>query len=132
MSVAKFALLASLVSFLVAGTFGMANAGMSMSTDGHMSGCPLMGVPALCHMSPLEHAFTLQNMLTAIPFSGIFTLLISILLAFSIAFLAPLVWLNLAVLFEPIVRPPSSRDRLISRHALQEAFSNGILNSKAF
>lgn len=131
MKTTKYILLMSIVGFLLASTFGLAQLGMSMDSAGHMPGCPFMGVPALCHMSPLEHAFTLQNMLTAIPFSGIFALLVSILLALAITLLAP-IWKGLGILFEPVVRPSSRMYTLIPRHTLQEAFASGILNSKAF
>jgi hypothetical protein len=117
--------------FFVISSVGAAYLGMSMDAKGQMSNCPLMGIPALCHMSPLEHAFTLQNMLTALPFTGILAFLISVLLALSIIFLAPFAWINIGVLFEPLLRPPAVY-KLISRHTLQEAFARGILHSKAF
>ena len=121
----------SVVGFLLATSFGASYFSMHVSSDGNMSGCPLMGVPALCHMSPLEHALTLQDMLTAIPLSNLFALLVAILLALTITLVAPLCK-NLGILSEPILRPPTRRDRFVSRHSLQEAFSNGILNTKAF
>ena len=88
--------------------------------------------PHSATMSPLEHAFTLQNMLTAIPFSGIFALFIALLVSLSIIPLVPLPWGISFKLLEPHIRPPARKDRFISRHSLQDAFSNGILNSKAF
>ncbi len=124
-------IIVSAVGLLLATSFGASYFPMHVGTDGKMSGCPLMGVPALCHMNPLEHAFTLQNMLTAVPFSGIFALLVSILLALAITLVAPLCK-SLGILSEPILRPPTRRDRFVSRHSLQEAFSGGILNTKAF
>jgi hypothetical protein len=127
----KYILVTLATIFFVISSIGVSYIGMSMGASGQMSGCPLMGVPALCHMSPLEHAFTLQNMLTAVPFSGMFALLVSILLALAITLLAS-IWKDLGILFEPVLRPPSRARELILRHSLQEAFSNGILNSKAF
>ena len=121
----------SIGAVLAVAIFGFSS-GMTTNADGKMSSCPNMGVPSLCHMNPLEHAFSLQSMLTAVPFSGIFTLLISLLLAFSIVFLAPLAWLNLSILFKSILRPPPRSAGFISRHTLQEAFARGILNSRAF
>lgn len=132
MNIVRHTIILGAVALLLAGTFGLTTAAATMNIDGHMSGCPLMGVPTLCHMSPLEHAFTLQNMLTAIPFSGMFALFIALLVSLSITVLVPLLWSICVDILKPQLRPPTGRNRLISRHSLQEAFSNGILNSKAF
>ena len=134
MSFAKYAILLSVIGFLVAGSFGLGSAGIVMNnTNGKMSGCPLIGVPAFCHMSPLDHAFALQSMLTtAIPFSGLFALIVSMLLAFSFIPLIPFMWTGLKPLSKSSERPPSARGKILFRHTLQEAFARGILNSKAF
>ena len=122
----------SVAIFLFAGTVATAHPRTMMGTDGHMLGCPFMGVPALCAMDQLEHAFTLQAMLTAIPLSDFFAFLVSILVALSLAFLASSLWNRTLALFEPLLRPPSRTRRALPRHALQGAFANGILHSKAF
>ncbi|MHB8710001.1 MAG: hypothetical protein ACYC6X_00375 [Minisyncoccota bacterium] len=132
MNTLKYFLLTSIAAFFLLGSFGLTHLTMNTGAEGQMSGCPLMGIPALCHMSPLEHAFTFQNMLTAIPFSGIFAFLISILLALSIVLLAPVLLSIATDLFEPLIGPPTRTNRLIPRHSFQEAFSNGIIHSKAF
>ncbi len=132
MGAVKYILLTSVVAFLFVCAPGITQLGMSTDIDGQTSNCPLMGMPALCHMSPLEHAFALQNILTVVPFSGIFALFAALLLALSIVLLAP-VLLSIAVnLFKPPPGTPTRTDRFVPQHSLQEAFSNGILNSKAF
>ncbi|HQU08158.1 MAG: hypothetical protein B7X04_00080 [Parcubacteria group bacterium 21-54-25] len=59
MSPRKFILLNGIAALLFVGTFGITIGASMMNANGHMSGCPLMGVPTVCHMSPLDHAFTL-------------------------------------------------------------------------
>lgn len=132
MRAVKYMLLAGVASFFLVGAFGFAQVGMGMDSTGDMSGCPLMGIPALCHMSPLEHAFMLQNVFTAVPSTGMFAFLISILLALSIVFLTPLLRGVDISLFKPPLHLLTRKRGTIPRHSLQEAFSNGILHSKAF
>ncbi len=120
----------SIGALLAVAIFGFSS-GMVTNADGTMSSCPNMGVPALCHMSPLEHAFSLQNMLTSIPFSGVFAFLIFLLLALATLLLVPIIWTNFVVLLEYVSHSPPPNTYVL-RHTLQEAFSNGILNSKAF
>ena len=134
MSFAKHAILLSVIGFLAVGSFGLGSAGIVMhNTDGKMSGCPLVGVPAVCHMSPLDHAFALQGMLTtAVPFGGLFALIVSLLLAFSFIPLIPFMRKSLELFSGPSRRSSSVRDKILFRHTLQEAFARGILNSKAF
>ena len=131
MNPARSLLLVSAVAFLFITTLGMGSAGMTNS-KGQMSGCPLASSPTLCHMSPLEHAFILQNVFTAIPLNSIFLVLLSILLTFSFSFLVPLIWWSVRFLSEQISRPPPGRGKYVPRHTLQEAFSRGILNPKLY
>ncbi|MDE2173572.1 MAG: hypothetical protein KGJ31_03280 [Patescibacteria group bacterium] len=132
MSVAKRTILLGAAALLFTGTFGLTSAAATMNSTGAMPGCPLMGIPALCHMSPLDHAFILQSMLTVVPFSGIFAFLVALLVSLSITTLVPLLWSVRLDFLEPQLRPPTRRDGFVSRHSLQEAFSNGILHSRAF
>ena len=143
MQIRKILITLSLIIFLLVGAAGVAYSGVMMpalhslgeggSTGGPMFGCPFMGVPALCSMGQLEHAFTLQAMLTAIPPSGMFAFLVSILVALSLASLAsPSWWGSVLALFKPLLRPLSRTRMALPRHALQGAFANGILHSKAF
>ena len=131
-NIQKRILVLGAIAFVAVGLLSFTNFGMSTNADGQMLGCPFMGIPTLCQMNHLDHAFALQNMLVAVPFSGIFTLLISILLVLSLVLLAP-VFLSIVVnLFEPLLHPPRRTSRLVPRNTLQEAFSNGLLNSRAF
>lgn len=114
--------------FLVAGIFGISHA-MNMDSNGQMSGCPFMGVATVCNMSPLEHVAAWQSMFTSTSSENTLSLLLSVLLvAVSILFV-------LSEGIFPKIRPPLlCRPHRFSlfRHSLQEAFSNGILNSKAY
>ncbi len=125
-------LIAEVTVLLFLGLIGVTYSPMSPGPSGHMSGCPFMGGPALCHMSPLDHAYGLQNMLTAVPFSGVFAFFVLLLLALTIVAAAPIVWNSISILLEPLLKPPVRAYRFIPRHTLQEAFSNGILHSKVF
>ncbi|HUY05532.1 MAG TPA: hypothetical protein VMV62_02330 [Candidatus Paceibacterota bacterium] len=131
MSIGKYALLGWTASLLFIGTLGMAGGMEMLSSAGGMQDCPLMGVPAVCHMTPLDHAFALQHLLTVPPSSGLLTFLIA-LLALSIPFLAPRIG-DVAILSaEHAVRAPPRMRTIALRHSLQEAFASGILHSKAF
>lgn len=124
---------AGALAFIFSGTLGFTQSEMRMDSQGGMTNCPLMGIPVLCHMSPLDHAFTLQGMLTAaIPFRDLFALIVSMLLVFAFIPLAPFIWRGLEPFSKSSGRPPSVRDKTLFRHSLQEAFARGILNSKAF
>ena len=132
MNLARSLVFVSAATFLFIGTFGIGSAGMTTNSRGQMSGCLFTGSPTICHMSPLEHAFEVQNMFTAIPLMDIFLPLLSILLSFSFVLLAPLIWRSVSFLFKPILRFSRGRYKYIPRHTLQEALSLGILNSKAY
>ncbi len=133
MSPRKFILLNGIAALLFVGTFGTTIGASMMNANGHMSGCPLMGVPTGRHMSPLDHAFTLQNMLATIPFSGVFASFVLFLLALAmVALITPTLWSSIGNFIEPLLEPPARAHRYIPRHTLQEAFSNGVLHSRAF
>ena len=83
-------------------------------------------------MNPLEHAVTLQNMLTAIPAIGIMASLVAFLLALSLVPFSPLHWSSMRIFFEPLRPPWIGWNPNIERHTLQEAFANGILNPRLF
>jgi flagellar biosynthesis protein FlhB len=115
--------------FLMAGIFGLSHAGMTMEPDGSMSGCPFMGATAVCNMSPLEHVAAWQSMFTATTSENTLAALLFLILA------AISVVLVLGEHIFPEVRGPLFyRPPRFSffRHSLQEAFSNGILNSRAY
>lgn len=128
----KYILLSSIAAFFFVGPFGLSHLAMGTSANGNMSGCPFMGIPALCHMNPLEHAFALQNMFATIPFAGIFAFFISLLLTLVGIPLLRNFWRSISASPRSISAPPPIAYAYIPRHTLQEAFSNGILHSKAF
>ena len=82
-------------------------------------------------MGPLDHAFMLQHMLTTTPFEGVLASIISILLGLLAAFLSAVATRAIPSLFRKTHRSPLKIHKIF-RHPLQEAFANGILNSKAF
>ena len=121
----------AVVAFLLGGTFNLAHASMSME-DGQMSGCPsMLGMSAICTMSPLEHIAAWQSTFTSLPSeqNSFFALLLLLVVAFSF------------VLLKRIFGPPkhsvqecptfSSRADL-RVPIFQELFSNGILHPKLF
>jgi len=92
--------------------------------DGQMSNCPFMGTPAICSMSAQEHIAALQSMFTAIP--------IQILLLTALLFMAGPILRYLT--YKPprfLYFQPEKQFVPILDH-LQEAFSSGIINSKAY
>lgn len=106
---------------------------MGMHDSSMSGGCPFIDImdgAAGCTMTPLQHIAAAQNMFSAIP-QDKNTLPIFLLLMAAIAVLP-----FLKNLFSPplILVPISlSRSRFVPPlSALQEAFSRGILNPKAF
>ncbi|RJQ34095.1 hypothetical protein C4568_03055 [Candidatus Parcubacteria bacterium] len=74
----------AIVAFLMVGVFGIFH-GMDMSSSEQMSNCPfIMGIAAICNMSPFEHIAAWQNMFASIPQQT--TVLTLLLLALSFAF----------------------------------------------
>ncbi len=132
MKVSTYAWLIVIALFIFVGSFGITSLAMPSNADGTMSSCPLSGTSALCHMSPIDHAYTLQTMLTAVPSFSLFTLFTLFLISLSFVFVAPLLWAIVTVFFKSIIGSPPVADRIIPRHSLQEAYASGVLNSKAF
>ncbi len=124
----KSILLFSAALFLIVSMPGMAGM-LSMDEQGNMPSCPYMSGAAICKMNPLEHVAAWQSMFTALPSStGTMAILLFSLLAIVFIRIA---WnvnpVELALIYTHRFRnkPPIPR-------ALQEAFSRGILNPKAF
>lgn len=132
MKVSTFVWFIGVALFVFLGSFGITGWTMPSNANGAMSGCPLSGAPALCHMNPLEHAFTLQTMLTAVPLFSLIALLTALLISLTLVFIVPFLWSIIAVFFELTIGPPVAPYKTIPRHSLQEAYASGILNSKAF
>lgn len=132
MKVSTYAWFIGVILFVFLGSFGITEGALSSNANGAMSGCPLSGAPALCHMSPLEHAFTLQTMLTAVPALNLFVLMAALLISLTFVLVAPFLWSIISVFFESTIGSPPAANKTIPRHALQEAYASGVLNSKAF
>lgn len=125
-----FFLIAATITVLFASSAGMP--GMTTNADGHMSNCPLMGVAALCNMSPLEHIAAWQNIFAALPFKKAAALAsLLLLVSFTIFFLRDF-W-DTSRLQSVAVHRQRFRRRARNVHdEIQEAFSDGILNPKVF
>lgn len=118
------------MSLLLVSSIGFPHFGMDMEQGGQMSGCPFMGMTAICQMSPIEHIAAWQNMFTSLPFQNSVLLLLLSLLAFFLV----LTWIE-----KIPIRPVSTqtirytqRAYISLRNPLQELFSSGILNPKLF
>lgn len=128
----KVLFLSALIAVFVFGSFlGISHFGMDTSMrDGQMVHCPFMPGVAICNMTPLQHMAAAQTAFTAIPQIDI-ALLLLMLLSVLIA----------SLLIRKVPAFPARAVRLVSiftaapafaHRPLQEAFSNGILHSKAF
>ncbi len=129
-NVTKTAFCLLVVAIVLTSFFGAAHLGMDSGMGGQMGPCPLMPGVAICNMTPLQHMAAAQSMFTTLPQSSdIFSLLLMLLASviaatvLSKTFLAP---------------PPSVPTRFVTRREyipfspLLEAFSNGVIHSKAF
>ncbi len=127
----KPALAFGLVAFLFLGAFNFSHAGMTTGMDGKMSDCPFTPGVSICEMNPLEMIAASQSLLTTLPQQKDALLLLMFLLAGALA---------LAVFWRPYISPrPAAtyvlrrrRDCIPVSNALQELFSNGILNPKLY
>lgn len=111
--------------------FGMSMT-MGMDENGNMSmDCYMPGMTAVCNMTPLEHVSSWQSMFTSIPTQS--TALMLLLAMFAIV----------GVIWTRHTHSPPQSQQIFSRFshrrgyiplhsALQELFSNGILNPKTF
>lgn len=127
-------LLCAVFAFFAVAIAGPAYVPMPMNDDGTMANCPYLGITALCTMQPLEHVAALQNMLAALPakIAGIFA---------AIVLLAFILFLTLAdrrnagavryAAFSPIGKH-RRQSALSIPDAIRDAFSRGILHTKAF
>lgn len=119
-------------AFLFGGTFNLAHAGMSME-DGQMSGCPFVpGMSAICTMNPLEHIAAWQSMFTIVPAEKTFAFLLLFLFALLAvrALRTKIRWTF--DLLQSYTSPQRTSNVFVPRYALQEAFSDGIINPKVF
>jgi hypothetical protein len=120
-------------ALLVMSTLGIVYSGMSMSMGGgKMSYCPLMSGSNVCPMSALEHAALMQSIFTNIPQQQDATILF--ILAISIMAAIGIGWFRSVLTSAPFKYSGFQyryKERLILR-AIQELFSNGILNPKPY
>lgn len=132
MSPKKILLVSLLIALMFVGGFGVFHFGMDMDMDGGMSGCPSVGMAAMCEMNPLEHISAWQGAFTTLPYTNTLTLLIISLLALFFS----LVWIGRIPIRLPLapVRPVryTRRGEKPVIHLFQELFSSGILNPKLF
>lgn len=131
----RFFIIFAVISFLLMGTFGFSNFGMTvkMDADGHMvmSDCFMPMMTTLCNMSPLEHIALWQNMFTVVSqqFSE---------LALLVLFALFLLWryAHARTFFIPKASPIRTfhRPRLrgIVFDPLKLAFARGTIHSKVF
>jgi hypothetical protein len=105
---------------------------LEMDSMGAQSSCPFMPghLAVLCQANPAQHIQELQSMFNAVPQgSAMLAALLFLAAASAIAsslkkvFAAPPKLLSAATLYYRVTVP---------RNALQEAYSHGILNTKAF
>lgn len=131
--IVKKAIGLGILALLLMGIFGFYFT-MPMDSGGHMTGCPFMGATAVCNMTPLEHMAAWQSMFTSTPAqaANVLTLLLlaATLVASFFSRLFPRIDADLL----------GNKQRLYQKRSfafayatpLQEAFSQGILNSKAY
>ena len=103
--------------------------------DSSMSDCPLMPDATVCTMTPLEHVGAWQAVFTSLPHSGsIFQILFLLVVASVYAYHL----IRFQSISTPLHHVFSLHDRRFYRNQfspvlhLQEAFSEGILNTKLF
>ena len=125
---------AAVVLLLLGSSIGLPHFGMNMGEGGQMSGCPFMGMTAMCPMSPVEHIAAWQSMFTSIPAQkDALSILLSLL--FAIAGLGIVrMWHTLSPpkIISLVPLRKSDQAYIPSHTFLQEAFSSGILNPKLF
>lgn len=105
---------------------------VALGGDGQMGSCPLMPGVAVCNLTPFQHMAGLQSLSNALPqVGGVFSLMILLLLSIAIA--VTLVRNTHIVLPMDATKTQVIRQRPVPLlRLLQEAFSNGIIHSKAF
>lgn len=128
----KTALHAFVIIFVLTAFLGASHWGMDVKTEGAMGLCPFMPGVVICNMTPLEHISAAQSMFNTLPQDkNVFVLLI-LLLAAAISISLLYQW---KLLFPPVIQRIGSglrREDAPLLRPLQEAFSNGIIHSRAF
>lgn len=130
--VAHMFLAIAIATFVLGGFLTSSHLGMDMQIERTQGLCPFLPGVVICNMTPLQHIAAAQNMFNTLPQDKDF-------FALLILFLAAAVAVNLLhqkkLLFPPVIPRIGfvlrSEDTLLFR-LLQEAFSNGVIHSKAF
>jgi hypothetical protein len=132
MSLVQKSLAILLATFFLGGFFlcmGMTSSSHYTMADSHQL-CPIMGGTGPCQNS-MDHLSYWQTIFSVIP-SEFFSALIALLTACACLWLVCRgIWKPHRHVLVPEWSPPI-RTYLLPRSYLQEAFSNGILHSKAF
>lgn len=128
----KVAFSALVVMFIFSGFLGAAHWGMDMQMEGAKGLCPLMPGVVICKMTPLQHVAAAQSLFNTLPQQNDIATLLMLLLATAVIahLLFGMQW----------AQSQSTQSRHFSKRrkyvplalALQEAFADGIIHSKAF
>jgi len=123
-----------LAAFVLAGALGAGHFGMSMMGEGEMGGCPFMNT-ALCTMDATEHLGEWQTMFAS-PLKDLYAaaaliclLAITVSLRHAARLRAALTLLRTRY---RVARSAYTKVFLETPRVLQESFSQGILNTRAF
>jgi|GEM_PF-800671 len=123
----------SFLTIFLVGIFGIYTMDMSMGS-GHMTmvKCPFSPGSSLCTMTPFEHITATQSLFSALPHDANALVLVIVFVSGLIfcATLFPELFSHSTFLY--MRRSVAERPYLLLHGTLQPAFSNGILNSKAF
>lgn len=128
----RSSIVALFLAILLVGPFGVSRLGMDMQLNGQMVPCPFMHGGSVCNMTPLEHVGVTHSMFNVLP-GGRDSLLALLFLLASAIVVILLVQKKFSFLEKHASRIFIPRyDYAPPCRPLQEAFSNGLLHSRAF
>jgi len=118
----------AILAFLFVGFFGLAHLGMDPEADSAMTNCFFMKQMAICNMNALEHFAAWEGMFVFNELKIFFFVLFAFILFF---FFFKQTGVNICrVSFD--IKFLEINKHLVIPNVIKDAFSNGILNSKAF
>ena len=123
----------SVISLILAVLVALTIGGYLTSTlmmQGIMHACPFMDMPALCHMTPLQHLAQWQNTVTAVQPLGAYALLLILALVLATRTSTTQIFLKRSHFQLPSRHRARTRFRILS--PLQLALTRGIIHSKVF
>lgn len=127
-TVAKLFVGSGMIALLFIALLGMSHVGMNMLSHGEMSRCPFAPNASVCAMNPFDHVAAVQRFLNILPNSlGSFSFLLSLILV-VVSFSDELLFSS----FSPGFLFYRNRRYVLIPTFLEDAFSNGRINSKAF